>query len=167
MVKIFAVSDIHGYYNELIEALSNAGFEPNNPDHLLVCCGDYFDRGEQPKEVMDFLMGIGNKVLIRGNHEQLLEELCDRHYPHTYDIHNGTFRTIALLSESFVYDYAYEYTRPFFAQMVNYFETENYIFVHSWIPVTVLDSFPKHYIKNREFPQCKRSRILHTQFYMV
>ena len=41
--NIFAVSDIHGHATLLKEALTQAGFDRKNPDHLLVCCGDYFD----------------------------------------------------------------------------------------------------------------------------
>ena len=37
--KIFAVSDIHGNYPALIEALKDAGFDENNDSHLLVVLG--------------------------------------------------------------------------------------------------------------------------------
>jgi len=43
--KMFVVSDIHGHYTLLREALDRAGFDKDNEDHLLICCGDYFDRG--------------------------------------------------------------------------------------------------------------------------
>lgn len=52
-MKYFCVSDIHGYYDQLIDALESAGFEPDNPNHLLIACGDHFDRGRQPREVLD------------------------------------------------------------------------------------------------------------------
>ncbi|MBR4864841.1 MAG: hypothetical protein IKU07_09715, partial [Oscillospiraceae bacterium] len=29
------------------EALARAGFDKNNEDHVLICCGDYFDRGNE------------------------------------------------------------------------------------------------------------------------
>ena len=34
--------------------------------------------------------------------------------------------------------------------MVDYFETKNYIFVHSFVPLIYTDSFPPYYIKNRK-----------------
>ena len=37
--KIFAVSDIHGNYHALINALEEAGFDENNDSHLLVVLG--------------------------------------------------------------------------------------------------------------------------------
>lgn len=53
--KIFAVSDIHGHYHILKEALDRAGFDDSNDNHLLVCCGDYFDRGDENVEVLIIL----------------------------------------------------------------------------------------------------------------
>lgn len=35
--------------------------------------------------------------------------------------------------------------------MVDYFETENYIFVHSWIACNVEDNYPKYYTRDRKF----------------
>ena len=54
MMKYFAVSDCHGFYSNLMFALKNAGFDINNPEHILIVCGDLFDRGEQPKEIFEF-----------------------------------------------------------------------------------------------------------------
>jgi hypothetical protein len=47
--------------------------------------------------------------------------------------------------------YALAKVRPFINGMVNYFETKNYIFVHSWIPVINKDGLPAHYTRNRRF----------------
>ena len=35
--------------------------------------------------------------------------------------------------------------------MVDYFETKNYIFVHSWIPVINKDGLPAYYTRHRTF----------------
>ena len=56
--KIFVVSDVHGFYNLLETALSDAGFEKNNTEHLLVCCGDYFDRGTENFNVLKFFESV-------------------------------------------------------------------------------------------------------------
>ena len=48
MPKFFVISDVHGFYNEMREALDEAGFDPNNENHLLISCGDNWDRGPQP-----------------------------------------------------------------------------------------------------------------------
>ena len=65
MPKLFCVSDIHGFYDEFKSALDTAGFDTDNPEHWLISCGDHFDRGSQPKEVLRFLNSLERKVLIR------------------------------------------------------------------------------------------------------
>lgn len=140
MPKFFVMSDIHGFYNKMIEALDNAGFDKDNPDHWVVTCGDHFDRGGQALQVMKYLDSLPRKILVRGNHEQLLEYLCERGFPYSYDKSNGTFSTVCQLGLIYSngeidYDYVLARVKPFFKQMVNYFETKNHIFVHSWIPV--------------------------------
>ena len=97
-MKIFVFSDCHGYADELINALNDAGFERNNPSHFLVGCGDYLDRGRQPQEIIKFLNSIDNKILVRGNHTDLLVDCISRGYPESHDWQNGTAQTIIDLS---------------------------------------------------------------------
>ena len=158
MPKFFVVSDVHGFYDEMKMALDNAGFDPWNSDHYLVSCGDNFDRGPQPVEVMRYLHGLPRKVLVKGNHESLLQDLCDEGYPHSHDISNGTYDTVcefggAGLGRSFeeCCIITEQRTKSFIYSMVNYFETKNYIFVHSFVPLKNFDGLPKHYTRNRKF----------------
>ncbi len=144
--KIFATSDIHGHFSILKEALDNAGFDPQNENHLLVCCGDYFDRGDENDQVMVYLERVKNKVLIRGNHEDMLLDLL---YDGKVLLHhhtNGTLKTIenifgsrAFSFDSDVLDFSgqsrmVDRVCEFIDETVNYFETKNYVFVHGWIP---------------------------------
>ena len=141
-MKFFVVSDIHGFYDEFIDALNKAGFDKNNKNHWLVSCGDEFDRGEKSVKVMNFLMNLERKILIRGNHMQLLEELCIRGFPYSYDKSNGTVKTVQDISgkhslQEFqeACDITYNKLSNYRKLLVNYFETQNYIFVHSFIPI--------------------------------
>jgi hypothetical protein len=148
-MKIFAISDIHGFYDEMIEALDKAGFDKDNPEHWLVTCGDHFDRGRQPSRVMRYLLDLPRKVLVKGNHEQLLLDCIDRGYPEYHDMSNGTAQTILDLAEVYDFDLACDRIRSrvkrFVDQTVNYFETKNHIFVHSWIPtISQNDMFLKY-----------------------
>lgn len=144
--KLFVTSDIHGHFSILKDALESAGFEPENEDHLLVCCGDYFDRGGENDLVLYFLERIKNKVLIRGNHEDLLLDLLYDgkvyHHHHT----NGTLVTIENIFGSRVFnlddgnlDFSGQ-TRTvdrlceFIEATLDFFETKNYVFVHGWFP---------------------------------
>lgn len=94
--KYFCTSDIHSFFDIFHKALLKAGFEENNPEHILIVCGDIFDRGDQPLEVYNFLRGLPKerRVLIKGNHEFLLQELVNRGYPSDCDYWNGTYQTL-------------------------------------------------------------------------
>jgi len=156
MPKFFVMSDIHGFYDEMIDALIGAGFDESNPDHWVITCGDHFDRGGQPLKVMRYLRSLPRKVLIRGNHEQLLEDCIDRGYYMSHDWSNGTMQTILDLSpdvDTFAEacTVAEWKTSSFIGSMVNYFETKNYIFVHGWIPLKSEDGLPAYYERNRVF----------------
>lgn len=141
MPKLFCISDVHGFYDEMIVALNEAGFDPNNEEHWLISCGDNWDRGGQPLEVLRYLRSLPRVILIRGNHETLFEECCERGYPQMHDHSNGTYATICELGgagEGRSFDIccmiAQAKTENFLNKMVNYFETKNYIFVHSFVP---------------------------------
>ena len=140
-MKIFAVSDVHSYFTPMKKALDKKGFEQNNPDHLLVVCGDVFDRGPESKEIYEYLNNLTNVVLVKGNHESLMEAVWERGYCQSHDQSNGTLRTINdMFYEMCDFEshdaikMSQEVLEPFFAKFVNYFETKNYIFVHGWIP---------------------------------
>lgn len=141
MPKLFCVSDIHSYFTLFKEALDNAGFDPNNEDHWLISIGDLFDRGPDSVELFKFIMSLGRKILVKGNHDILLDNLCMRGFPYSNDKHNGTTRTVQDISGKYsAYDFAdaceitYNKLARYRELLVNYFETQNYIFVHSWIP---------------------------------
>lgn len=143
MPKLFVVSDIHGFFDEFKAALDKSGFDPINEDHWLISVGDEWDRGKQPLEVMKFLSGLERKVIIRGNHTQLFEDLCLRQFPEWYDNSNGTLETVKILGDynmdkefDLCCERAYNKTRKFRNSMVNYFETQNYIFTHSFVPLS-------------------------------
>lgn len=108
----FAVSDIHSYIVPLIKDLKEAGFDKNNKDHILIVCGDIFDRGFDTLEVYKFLSSLPEDqlILVRGNHELLYQELLDKDFPEDHDFSNGTVRTfctIAGFSEESLYNYFY------------------------------------------------------------
>ena len=144
--KLFVVSDIHGHYRLLKDALDRAGFDRDCEDHLLICCGDYFDRGSENPEVLRFFEGLSHKVLLRGNHEDLLLKLLytGKVLPHNYI--NGTMQTLrdffgkyAIDPVDDIIDFSGK-TRTvdrlcrFIEDTVDYFETEHYVFVHGWLP---------------------------------
>lgn len=158
-MKIFACSDLHSFFTPFKKALDENGFEPNNPEHLLVVCGDVFDRGSESKEIYEFLNNLTNVVLVKGNHEDLMEEVWERGYCQSHDQSNGTFRTIVDMFSDEVDNDTHDAIKlsekvlqPFFDKMVPYFETKNYVFVHGWIPC---DAYG-----NPDKPWYQRNRLL-------
>ena len=146
MKKLFVVSDIHGHYSILKEALDQAGFDKENEDHALVCCGDYFDRGNENVEVLKFFERLKRKILLRGNHEDMLLKLLNtgKLLPHHYI--NGTVTTLQNFFGNYFVDPADDSidfsgkTRTvdrlcaFMEETLDYYETEHYVFVHGWLP---------------------------------
>lgn len=155
-MKYFITSDTHSFFNELLEAIHDKGFEENNPDHKLIICGDVFDRGDQSVEIYDYLRRIDDQfIYIRGNHEDLLMD-CVRDIAagRTIGFHhfsNGTVKTIEQLCDlkenelcfprrsDSVNQLVYDKMKPIMewinTKSVNYVEIGDNIFVHGWIPV--------------------------------
>ena len=94
-MKYFVSADIHGFFNEWQAALQEKGFDINNPEHKIIICGDMFDRGKQPKQIIEFILANKDKViLIRGNHEDLMQEMIERNSTTYGDLINGTAYTV-------------------------------------------------------------------------
>lgn len=72
MGRSLIIGDIHGRCDKLIAVLQKAGFNPGFD--VLYSTGDFCDRGEQPVEVLDYLMKLGDSFLpVLGNHDAWLE----------------------------------------------------------------------------------------------
>ena len=144
--KLFVVSDVHGHDTLLRQALATAGYDKKNEDHLLICCGDYFDRGSENDRVLRFFERLPRKVLLRGNHEDLLLKVLQtgRLLPHNYI--NGTLQTLQNFFGKYMIDPAddtldlagktstVDRICEFIGETTDYFETEHYVFVHGWLP---------------------------------
>lgn len=195
-MKYFVISDIHSFYDEMMCALKEHGYNKKNKNHTLIVCGDIFDRGKKPLQVYRFLKSIpkSRRILIRGNHEYLLRDLYMKKFPSEHDYSNGTYDTLAYLSgelsnEEFrirqVFDRALSdpkiedfsklwdnyreedkkrrdrifYNNKaeeiinwiFSKDWVDYYEINEYIFVHAFIPVKLNDNMPMYYTCNRKF----------------
>jgi serine/threonine protein phosphatase 1 len=150
-MKYYVTADVHGYCTLLQQALTAAGYFEDTEPHKLVILGDLLDRGEEACQVQDFVLRLMEQeqvILIKGNHEELFEALVtkDRGLAYRHHVLNGTFDTALQLTGFSTsdagrrsWDFAYEARRtPFYKQiipsMLDFFETEHYVFVHGWIP---------------------------------
>lgn len=159
-MRYYVVADVHGYYEELITALTEKGFFEDKEPHKLIVCGDLFDRGYEAVKLQQFILELMDKdevILIRGNHEDLAIELIENIHKwmtaavmYTHHWRNGTVETVLQLTEMRLNEAckmpsecaARMNETPFLKRiipaMLDYFETENYIFVHGWIPCDAL-----------------------------
>lgn len=75
-LRLYAVGDIHGRAELLASLLAKIDAEPCDKTRRLVFLGDYVDRGETSRGVLDALISIKARdpetVFLKGNHEQAL-----------------------------------------------------------------------------------------------
>lgn len=143
MSKIyFCVADVHSFYTEMQRALSEQGYDKDNPSHIFVSLGDLFDRGPESKECLEFVNSIPRerKILIRGNHEILMHQMVfGGNWPRGIDKHNGTWKTACDLTGVDTAE-VMEKMRKNGAFWKYYRDTEyyrivgDYILTHAWVP---------------------------------
>ena len=78
MKKYFISSDIHSFLYVMEKELKKKGFDERNPEHILIICGDLFDRGKETVKCLNFVCKMLKQdrvICIGGNHEDLLMEL--------------------------------------------------------------------------------------------
>lgn len=157
-MKYYIVSDIHGYYTHLKNALAEVGFFEENKPCKLVVCGDLLDRGAEVIPLIEFMLQLAEQdklIYVLGNHEELLVQclqyiaaggVYDVASGMSYHYRNKTWDTILQISgmnESEACNNSDELIRrvmcsPFYDTLlpscVDYYETSHYIFTHGYIP---------------------------------
>jgi serine/threonine protein phosphatase 1 len=66
----FVIGDIHGAHRALLQCFGRSGF--NRDTDLLISLGDLCDGWPDVRRVFDELLGIRNRILILGNHDEWL-----------------------------------------------------------------------------------------------
>ena len=142
--KLFAVSDVHGHFTALSEALDRAGFDSANEDHIFVSCGDLFDRGTENVKVYEFVRSLERKILIRGNHEDMLRDALKCGRMDADGMTNGTDKTVKEFFGRNAIDGKWNINvtdRERLSQLVDFLDSTidfheegKYIFTHGWLP---------------------------------
>lgn len=144
MHKIFAIGDIHGMHDELLDIMQQIENERETSDEkfTIVFLGDYVDRGPKSKEVVEFLMaGPQNRdtwICLKGNHEDLMVQGS-----HVW-LSNGGVQTLLsydMLDENHMLRDGWlpQNHLDWMNRLPFYHETENHLFVHAgFFPQTPL-----------------------------
>ena len=151
--RLLAIGDIHGCLDQLKTLMKQV--IPTSSDKI-VFLGDYVDRGPASAGVIDYLIEFGAAfpatVFLRGNHEQMFAEYLEGHDPTAF-LMNGGLKTLSSYQDSGRWPIPSSH-HSFFETLINYFETEDYIFVHAGlrpgIPLSKQDSSDLIWIR-REF----------------
>lgn len=143
---LFVTADVHSYYDILMDELKKTGYDYNDNSHVFVSLGDLLDRGNKPKECLEFVNSLPpeRKILIRGNHEDLMEEAIRCKYFSNHDFSNGTAQTAQLvtgISLNNAPDHAVLFAmsenklyNDYINSCVDYAVVGDNVFVHGWIP---------------------------------
>jgi serine/threonine protein phosphatase 1 len=103
LTRTLVVSDIHGCYDKWIKLLKKVEFAPK--EDCLIILGDYVDRGNQSKEVVDhiaYMVQAGEAIALRGNHDQRFMEwtTLNNTFHDTKFVEHGGLQTINSYCES-------------------------------------------------------------------
>jgi len=135
-MKTIVISDIHGCYNELKELLfelETSGEYNKNTDKL-VFLGDYIDRGEDSRKVIELVRSLqennDNVIALMGNHEDMMLDYYrngERNW-----LFNGGYNTI---DSYHGFDKQLEDDMMWIRTLPLYHEDEHFIYVHAGVDV--------------------------------
>jgi serine/threonine protein phosphatase 1 len=141
MERIFAVGDIHGCLDKLIELMDTVDIDPDKD--TLVFIGDYIDRGTDSKGVVDYLIELAGQyrhvVFLKGNHEQMLDFYLNEKDELWFLANGGQVTLDSYLREDPPAEAGLipQSHLDFFENLLPCYETEAYIFVHAGLKAKI------------------------------
>ena len=144
--RIFAIGDIHGCFNSLKELVENV-IQLKKSDKLILL-GDYIDRGEKSKEVVDYIIELQKKefdiVPLMGNHETLLLDTFENKKNISKWIHNGGNETLKSFGITSIKNIDSKYLK-FFKELKYYYSLNDFLFVHAGFNDNMINPFTDFY----------------------
>ena len=130
--RLFAIGDIHGCFDSLRELVEHK-IKIRKSDKL-VFLGDYIDRGNQSRKVIDYIIGLKDKdfdiTTLIGNHESmLLEALLNEDFLPEW-IRNGGSATLKSFGIKSLKQLGQSYI-DFFKALQYFCLIDNFLFVHA------------------------------------
>jgi serine/threonine protein phosphatase 1 len=143
--KIIAIGDVHGKLDKLQRLFAKLSFEQND---TIIFLGDYIDRGEDSKGVIDFVLSLKDKcnlITLKGNHELFATDSLKisqgrmglAHMFQSWISNGGGVCLQSYCRDGLYMDKPFEIIDEMFIDHGDFFdnlqltyETENHIFVH-------------------------------------
>ncbi|TAL59994.1 MAG: serine/threonine protein phosphatase [Bacteroidetes bacterium] len=142
MDRLFAISDIHGCFKPFYELVVNI-IRLKKTDHLILL-GDYIDRGDQSKEVIDFIIDLTetgfNITSLKGNHEVMIADAHEDPAKLPLWLMNSGMSTLLSFSIKDISELDNQYLE-FFKKLEYYKTLGNFIFVHAGFDDYAADPF--------------------------
>ncbi len=132
--KLFAVGDIHGCASKLEALLSKLPIRWK--EDYLIFLGDYIDRGEDPKRVVEIILELvnsypGKVIPLMGNHEWMFLRFLKGIEPEVF-LFNGGDKTLRSYTKEGQLTIPEEHMN-FFKSLPLFVEMPDYLFVHAGI----------------------------------
>lgn len=129
--RLFAIGDIHGCFDSFRE-LVETQIELKKDDKLILL-GDYIDRGNQSKEVIDYIIELQQRGFditpLLGNHEAMLLNAFENEIKLFIWIQNGGQATLNSFAINSLKDLDRRYI-DFFKGLNYFIAIGEYLFVH-------------------------------------
>jgi serine/threonine protein phosphatase 1 len=142
MGRLFAISDIHGCFDTFQRlVIKHIGLTKSD---RLILLGDYIDRGDKSKEVIDFiidLMSTGfNVTPLSGNHEEMLLDSWKNNGLLPLWLLNSGMSTMQSFGIQEISEIERKYL-DFFLSLNYYEKVGNFLFVHAGFNDSAPDPF--------------------------
>jgi serine/threonine protein phosphatase 1 len=144
--RLFAIGDIHGCYQSLRELIEHK-IKIRKSDRL-VFLGDYIDRGNQSRKVIDYIIELQEKdfdiITLIGNHESMLLNALDNDEFFSEWIQNGGSATLKSFGIRSLKQLNQLYV-DFFKGLQFYYLINNVLFVHAGFNDKISNPFEDKY----------------------
>jgi len=142
MNRLIAISDIHGCYDTFYDLVIRK-IDLKKSDRLILL-GDYIDRGEKSKEVIDLIIDLQLRgfdvVPLSGNHETMLLDAYRNSEMVPLWYMNSGLTTLESFSLAEITGFESRYI-SFFENLRYYFTIDRFLFVHAGFNDLASDPF--------------------------
>ncbi|NOX45529.1 MAG: serine/threonine protein phosphatase [Chlorobi bacterium] len=144
--RLFAIGDVHGCFDSL-KYLVETKIQLHKKDKL-VLLGDYIDRGDKSKEVVDYIIELKKKgfdiVPLMGNHEALLLDAYKNEKNISKWIQNGGNETLKSFEINSIKNIDPKYL-TFFKELEYFYLLGEFLFVHAGFNNDLIKPFDDKY----------------------